>query len=365
MAYVEIDLGNVKHNLHLLFDKGYKPEEIFAVVKDDAYGCGALKVAQTLEAYGITKFVVARMAEAAELRDARIKGDILVLGENNLKELEYASSSNIHVTINSVESLRNIITSSLELTVHVNIDTGMGRLGVTGNEIGECCRLLKQTDNIHLEALFSHFSCADSIDNKLVDKQVERFENAKAEFISNDIKFSYYHFPNSAGAIKFDKKENVHTRVGILLYGCRPDPEIDPEIDLKNVMSLKAPVAMVKKIKAGDTVSYGANFIAEKETAVATIAAGYAHGIPRILTGNMEVLIRGKRFPVIGNVTMDYIMVDVGLDSWIDAGEEAVIMGCQGDECITADELALKCKTIGYEIICSVGRNHDKRFIGR
>ncbi len=365
MAYVEIDLDSVKHNIHLIFNKGYKPEEIFAVVKDDAYGCGAVKVAQTLEAFGINKFAVARMSEAAELRDARIKGDILVLGENNLKELEYAASSNIHVTINCVESLRNILTSSLELTVHVNVDTGMGRLGVTEKDIDECCRILKQADNIHVEALFSHFSCADSIDNKLVEKQVERFDKARAKFTSEGIDFSYYHFPNSAGALKFDKLENMHTRVGIILYGCQPDPKVDLNIDLKNVMSLKAPVAMVKRIKAGDTVSYGANFVAEKETVIATIAAGYAHGIPRILAGNMEVLIRGKRFPVIGNITMDYIMADIGLDSWVDAGEEAIIMGCQVDDCITADDLAVKCKTIGYEILCSIGRNKEKKYIGR
>lgn len=365
MAYVEIDLDGVKHNLNLILNKGYKAHEIFAVVKDDAYGCGAVQIAHTLEAFGISKFAVARMNEASELRDARIKGEILVLGENSLKELEYASSGNIHITINSIESLRNIITSSLELIVHVNIDTGMGRLGICEKEIDECCRLLKQAEHIQLEAIFSHFSCADSIDNKLVNEQIKRFESAKEQFIKNGINPSYYHFPNSAGAIKQEKKENHYSRIGIILYGSRPDPQIDPGIDIKNVMSLKAPVAMVKRIKPGSTVSYGANFVAEEETVIATVAAGYAHGIPRLLTGNMEVLIRGKRFPVVGNITMDYIMVDVGLDSWIDAGEEVVILGPQGDNCITADEIAIKCNTIGYEILCSIGRNREKKYIGR
>lgn len=365
MAYVEIDLGNVKHNLNLLLNKGYKIDEVFAVVKDNAYGCGAVQIAQTLEAYGVNKFIVARMSEAAELADARIRGDILVLGECTLKELDYASSANIHITINSLESLRNIMTSSLELTVHVNIDTGMGRLGINIDEVGECCRLLTQADNIQLESLFSHFSCADSPDNKLVDLQIERFEKAKQLFNNNGFEPAYYHFPNSAASIKQERKENLYSRLGIILYGCRPDPAIDPGIDLKNVMSLKAPIAIVKKVKAGTTVSYGANFTAENETFIATVPAGYAHGIPRLLSGKMEVLIRGRRFPVVGNITMDYVMVDVGIDNWIDVGEEVVVMGCQGDDCITPDEIAVKCGTIGYEIICSVGRCKDKKYIGK
>lgn len=365
MTFVEINLASVIHNFNLIVGKGYEAHEIFAVVKDDAYGCGAVQVAHTLETFGVCKFAVARMSEAAELRDARIRGDVLVLGVNSHKELEYASSSNVHVAINSVESLRNLVTTSLDLIVHINIDTGMGRLGITESEISECSRIIKQAENIKVEALYSHFSCADSVDQKLVKNQIERFNRAKKLFKENGIDVEYYHFPNSAGALNLEKMENTHSRIGIALYGCRPDPKIESNVDFKNVMSLKTTVAMVKRIKPGDTVSYGANFVAEKETVIATVPAGYAHGIPRILSGNMEVLIRGERFPVVGNITMDFIMVDVGTDSWIDAGDEVVVLGTQGNKCITADEWATKCNTIGYEILCSLGRNKIKKYIGK
>lgn len=365
MTYVEINLDSVRHNVSQVLKKGYEAHEVFAVIKDDAYGCGAVQVAKVLETFGFNKFVVARMSEASELRDARIRGEILVLGECSRKELEYASSGDIQIAINSIESLRNIITTSLNLNVHINIDTGMGRLGVIEKDYEECCRLLKNSEFIKVEALYSHFSCADSEENKLVSLQKKRFEKAQTEFKNNGVNVDYYHFPNSAGVVNQQRDKNLFSRVGILLYGCWPDPKIDPKINLKNVISLKTSVAMVKKIGPGDTVSYGANFIAKKETVIATVPAGYAHGIPRLLSGQMEVLIRGKRFPVVGNVTMDYIMVDVGMDTWIDSGEEVVVIGCQGSECITADEIAIKCNTIGYEILCSVGRNKEKRFVGR
>lgn len=365
MTYVEINLDNLKHNFNLILDKGYAPQEIFAVVKDDAYGCGAIAIAQTLETLGVVKFAVARMSEASELLDARIRGDILVLGENSHKDFEYASSNNVHVSINSIESLRNIISTSLDLTVHINVDTGMGRLGISENEIAECCRIIKQHENIKVEAIYSHFSCADSIDQKLVEVQLDRFNRAKKIFKENGIEVKYFHFPNSAGVLNIDKMDNTYSRVGIALYGCKPDPKIKLTADLKNIMSLKTTVAMVKRIRPGDTVSYGANFVAEKETVIATVPAGYAHGIPRILTGNMDVLIKGERFPVVGNITMDFIMVDVGINSGIDIGEEVVILGAKGNQNITADEWAIKSNTIGYEILCSLGRNKEKRYIGK
>jgi alanine racemase len=338
---------------------------VFAVIKDDAYGCGAVQVAQTVERSGVERFAVARMSEAEELKDGRVHGAILVLGECTMKELEYASSSEIRIAINSIDSLRNMVTSSLDLIVHINIDTGMGRLGLQSDEVEEACRIIDRSSNIRIESIFSHFSCADVPGSELVPLQWDRYRKAISLFRERGVECSFYHMPNSAASVNYNKEGEIYSRLGIVLYGCRPDPAVDPEIDLKNVMSLKAPVSIIKKIRAGDTVSYGANFKAEKATCIATIAAGYAHGIPRLLSGNMEVLIRGKKYPVVGNVTMDYIMADVGLNSGIDAGDEVVIMGSQHSEAITADEIALKCNTIGYEILCSIGRNREKRFVGR
>lgn len=365
MTYLEIDLSAVVHNISQILARGYNKSDVFAVVKDDAYGCGAVKVAQQLEKYGISRFVVARMSEAMELRDARIRGTILVLGECTRKELEYASNSNIHVAVNSVDSLQNMVTSNLDLSVHVNVDTGMGRLGVLKKEINEVCRIIKLSDNIVLEAVYTHFACADDSLSQLTALQKTRFDEVKSLFVKNDLAPNYYHMPNSAGASSLSIETNTLCRLGIILYGCKPDPKVEFELDLKNVMSLKSRISIIKRISSGDTVSYGANFVAEKETVIATVAAGYAHGIPRLLTGQMEVLIRGKKYPVVGNVTMDYVMVDIGTDSGIDAGEEVVIMGCQNGNSITADEIAVKCNTIGYEILCSMGRNREKRYLGR
>lgn len=363
MTYVEIDLNSLIHNLNQICSYGYRPKDLYAVVKDDAYGCGAIKVAGFLESQGVNKFAVARIEEALELKEAGIKSEILVLGECSLEDFEFAASSDIVLAVNSIDSLSHMSSSLLKLAVHINIDTGMGRLGLKNNEIPKACRIINQSENLSFTGIFTHFACADEKDGVMVKIQRERFEKAKDLFKESGITLSVTHLSNSAGLINHEKKDNEFCRPGIALYGCRPDPKIESSVEFKEIMSLKSRVAMIKTIEPNDTVSYGANFVASEKTVIATVSAGYAHGIPRVLADKMAVIIRGRKFPVVGNITMDYIMVDVGLNSGVAAGDEVVIIGKQGEESITADEIALCSNTIGYEILCSLGRNKEKKYL--
>jgi alanine racemase len=334
-----------------------------AVVKDCAYGCGARTVAKTLESMGVDFFAVARTDEAKDLRSAGIVSPVLVLGPCAPGDAEWASDNRVSLSINDVTDIRQLDSLHVPLYVHINIDTGMRRMGVSDREIGDAVNYLASTRHLRVEGLYTHFSSADVPDTPTVETQIRRFTYSCAAFKQSGISPAVIHCSNSAAIARCNIPMANYVRPGIALYGCSPDPAQDFNLGLVPVASLKAGVVKIKKVPAGTPVSYGGHYVTNRETFIATVPIGYGHGLPRILGNRGCILVNGKRYRIAGNVTMDYVMLDAGEKPAMAVGDEAVAMGRQGDECIHPDEIALMCNTIGYEILCNLSRRIERVYI--
>ncbi len=354
---LEISIDSLLENLRAAAGISGGVSRLMPVVKDSAYGLGASALTPELVNEGVRFLVVGSMDEAYKLKAEGIDAKILALCRPDIDALSGASG--ISYAVNSIESLKELADSGLSLELHINIDTGMGRLGILPEELERAAEIIKSAPGIHIEAFYTHFACADDPDNKMTDSQAEEFYRALDSASRLGITWDFLHLPNSAGLLNRSYGKDVLFRPGIIIYGCRPDPEVDPSkalnsVDLKQVVRLSAPVVRIKRVPAGTPVSYGATYRTEKETCIATLATGYAHGVPRMLSNRGDVLIKGRRYRIVGNVTMDYIMVDIGSSSGIKTGDYGVIIGEESGECITPDEVALKAGTIGYEILCNL-----------
>lgn len=335
-----------------------------AVVKDNAYGCGASAIADILEKQGgVRFFTVARFQEACSLRSSGITSPILVLGKSTPAQIKDGWNKRIIFTLNDLSDLKDWISNQLEIRFHLNIDTGMGRLGLLPSEIATFCEQLKFIPRLNFEGVFTHMARADEPQTLSVNHQLSIFRQALAYIRSQGLSPQHIHFGNSATLMRFDIKESTLVRPGIALYGCNPDPGQKFPLTLRPIASLKSSVVKLKQVPSGTEISYGGNYKTSSTTCIATIALGYAHGLPRFLSNQGEVLIKGKRYRIAGNVTMDYIMVDVGIDPHISIGDEVVAMGFQGDDCISPDEIACLGNTIGYEVLCHLSTSIDKIYL--
>jgi len=361
--HVEISLDNLAHNLDAVSSKLCADQAIIAVVKDCAYGCGARPTARVLEQLGVAFFAVARAAEARDLRTAGIVSPVLILGDCSDDEAMWAAANDVRLTINDPADIERFSALRTRLRVHVNIDTGMGRLGVQGSEAGAVAAALTAAKALEVEGIYTHFACADIPRTQTVSQQQRRFCEVLRIFGQAGIAPPIIHCSNTAAIARFPFRQATHIRPGISLYGCNPDPAQDFGLNLRPVASLKARVIKIKRVPAGTPISYGGHYITEGETCIATIAVGYGHGLPRLVSGRGDVLIRGKRYRIAGNVTMDFIMVDAGAQPHIMVGDEAVVMGSQGNDCIHPDEIARQCHTIGYEILCNLSRRIDRYYV--
>jgi len=359
--YVEISLDNILHNLAQI--RSVLPSGIgqIAVVKDCAYGCGSAEIASVLEKQGgVEFFAVARPLEAFYLRDVGISAPILILGQANEEEICLGVKQNIVFTLNDIKEIKDWRERGVDIRFHLHVDTGMNRMGILPSEINDVIDQLKNTPALHLDGIYTHMASADEPNTSTVNHQLDKFTYCIDQLRKANLSPAHIHYGNSATFLRFPIDGCTLVRPGIALYGCNPDPAQNFNADLKQVASLKSHVVKMKKVAAGEPVSYCGNYVTEKETWIATIAHGYAHGLPRFLSSAGEVLIGGKRYRIAGNVTMDYIMADVGPNPAINAGDEAVAIGSQGKEVITADEVALHGKTIGYEILCNLGTSINR-----
>ena len=358
---VEISLDNLLHNLERIRSALPQGVGVIAVVKDCSYGCGSVVIAQALEERGgVTFFAVARPHEAFVLRDSGVTGQILVLGFATEKELRFGADDNIVFALNDLSDIDRWKSYDVDVRSHLNIDTGMSRDGLLPAEIDTLIGMVKSAPNIRMDGVFTHMACADEPDTPTVARQLEKFTGALDKLRKAGINPAHIHYGNSPAILRFPAVGCTLARPGIALYGCRPDPAQNFGADLRPVASLISRVVKMKKVPAGTAVSYCGNYITPSETWIATIHLGYAHGLPRFLSGRGEVLINGKRYRIAGNVTMDYIMVDAGINPVISVGDEVAAIGSQGGETITPDDIAVIGNTIGYEVICNLGTSIDR-----
>jgi alanine racemase len=362
-AIAEINLPAIAHNLETL-KKISKNLPVIAVVKADAYGHGFIEVSKQLIRDGVSYLAVAFTGEAIQLRNAGITAPIIVLFD--CQDIEDYFDFNLIPVIHDLTTALAIsgkaIAKKRTMKVHVKIDTGMGRLGLSNNHVIEDILHIADMEGIELVGLMSHFSDADLSDRSYASVQLEQFNKIR-EALSKKLKQKIFsHIANSAAVLTFDKSHLDAVRPGLMLYGYSPR-RLNPELNLIPAMRVKTKVLNIRNLPPNFPISYGRTFVTKRQSIIGVLPLGYADGYNRLFSNNAEVLVRGMRVPVVGRVCMDLTMVDLTEIGDVKEGDEVVVLGQQGNESITAYELADKVGTISYEILTSLGSHSKKEYI--
>lgn len=370
----EINLDHLCDNVEAFREALPKGMKLLACVKANAYGHGAVETARGLEQYGVDYLSVAFLDEALELRRHGIKLPILVLGYTPPEGVAVAWEHDITITLYSrevLDAIRNLNTgtSTGKLKVHIKIDSGMGRLGLLpGKDAVAFVQEVASLDQVMLEGMFTHFAKADEADKTYTLEQYRRFQSVVETLRDQGCVIPIIHTANSAAAIDTPNLSYDMVRVGISLYGLYPSTEVNHQVvKLSPVLTLKTKAVLVKTLPPHWGISYGTRYFTQENERIATLPIGYADGFSRMLTGKAQVLVRGRRVPVVGTICMDQCMVS--LQSFaeeaeeIQVGEEVVLIGHQSGECITVDEVAAQLGTIPYEVICMMAHRIPRIYL--
>lgn len=358
----EINLANLRHNLAAFRAHIGKKTGIMAVVKADAYGHGAVRVAGEALKHGATMLGTAFVEEGIILRENGLEAPLLVLNPPFTDQVDLFFKYNLTPTVFTRKMAEVFSNHALKLgivkSIHVKVDTGMGRVGVFPHtEATGFVKSVSTLPHLHVEGIYTHFATADEEDKTFAEKQLSRFFQVIKELESKGLRPPLVHAANSAASIDLPHSHLDMVRLGISMYGHFPSENCRKEvITLKPLLSLKSRISHLKEVPGGTCISYGCTYITTGKTTVATIPLGYADGYSRLLSGKADVLIGGKRHPVIGRVCMDQFMVDVSSTPNIKAGDEVVLYGKQGSAKITVEEIASLLDTINYEVLCAVNK---------
>ena len=375
-TWAEIDLDALAQNFREVRKAADPKAMVCCVVKADAYGHGAVRVAREFASLGADWFAVSNLEEALQLRRAGIDTPVLVLGYTPADKAGTLSRENVSQCVYSLEYARDLSRfarkAGVEVNIHLKIDTGMSRLGfyyqdisrdeAAVEEVKEACSL----PGLIPQGIFTHFAVSD--EGQAGDAFTMRQFGCLKEMIESlaraGVNFPVRHCANSAGVFDYPLSHLDMVRAGIVLYGLYPSGELRSRPALKPALALKSVVSHVKTLLPGATVSYGRKFTAQHEMRVATVPVGYADGYPRLLSpGGAEVLIRGKRCPILGRICMDQLMADVTALGQVRVGDTVTLIGRDGEEEITADELAEKEGTINYEVVCALSKRVPRVYV--
>ncbi len=357
--YAAIDMDALKFNVRQM--QALKPGmKTLVVIKADAYGHGAVEIAKRIndmcDYYG-----VATVDEAVELRNAGIKKPVLIIGYTASADFEALLTYDITQAVYDVNECKKLSDLALSMgkkaKVHIKVDTGMSRIGFQADDdgIAEAAKLA-ELPGLEIEGIFTHYAKADEMDKKYAFKQKERFLYFIHGLEARGIHFAIKHIDNSAGTMELPDSEFDMFRMGIVTYGLYPSEEVDKSVEIRPVMRVVAHVAHVKTVPAGRGVSYGWTFVTCRDTRIATVTAGYADGYPRAQSNCGRVLIHGQYAPILGRVCMDQIMVDVTDIPETAVGDEVVLIGKDGENEITVEEVAAPAASFNYELVCNVAR---------
>jgi alanine racemase len=362
-AWAEIDLDAIRHNVALL-RAAADPSAVWAVVKADGYGHGAVAVARAALAAGAEGLCVAYVAEGIELRRAGIDAPILLLGQQPPETAPHVVAHRLTPTVTTREYLDALVAERPDgLPVHLKVDTGMQRIGVHPHAAASMVEaIVSRSPHLRLAGVFTHLAVADSTRPDhlaFTGEQLDAFDKVVAQVRERAGDGVAVHAANSAGVIAHPRSRYDLVRTGIAMYGISPGPDLDALCaGLRPAMELRARVSYVKQVRAGSAISYGLRHRFDRDTTVATVPIGYADGVPRRLWAvGGQVLLGGRRRPIVGVVTMDQLMVDCGDDEAgadVAIGDDVVLLGTDGDEIVRAEEWADRLDTIGYEIVCGV-----------
>ena len=371
--WAEINMNSIRENYEAIRNAIGEGVKLCCVVKADGYGHGAVEICKLYHELGVDFLAVSNLDEALELRRAEIEEPILILGYTPANRCRDLSRQNISQAVYSLDYAKELShwceEFSVEVKTHIKLDTGMSRIGFmcqefprdndSIKEIKEACSLPR----IIPEGVFTHFAVADTDDDEYTKAQFARFMNQIEELAKRGIHFTKRHICNSAGILRFPGMHLDLVRAGIILYGLMPPgcPKPVTDINLKPVMNWYAKVIHVKTVPVGATVSYGRHFEASRPTEVTTVGIGYADGLSRRLSNGFELVIGGKKCPIIGNICMDMCMVDTtDLETRPKVGDKVTVFGSER----SADELADALGTINYEITCDVGKRVRRLYVG-
>ena len=366
-AWADIDLDAIAHNVGVL-RSAVAPAGVWAVVKADGYGHGAAAVAAAAVAAGCAGVCVALTAEGVALRAAGIEAPILVLSEQPPDDAAMIIAHRLTPTVTTPQGIDALAACRADrLDIHLKIDTGMHRIGAAPADVPALvARIAAAGPHLRLAGVFTHLAVADEPADPYTARQLARFDAALAALGPGALDGVAVHAANSAGALAHPDARRSFVRAGIAVYGISPGPGVDDlAATLRPVLSLRARVSFVKRLAAGARLSYGLRHTVPADTTVATVPLGYADGVRRGLSSNGDVLIGGRRRPIIGTVTMDQLMVDCG-DDPVRVGDDVVLIGAQGPggERITAEEWGERLGTIGYEVVCGIGARVPRLLVG-
>ena len=364
-----IDLDALEYNIKSIRKKTPEGTGIIGVIKADAYGHGSVEVAQVLLENGADWFAVAVVDEGLNLRKHGINAPILLLGYTPELRFEDVINNGFIQTMYSYEMAEKLSKTAVRLgktaVVHIKIDTGMGRIGYRVNDeaADEIVRISK-LPGIEVNGMFTHFAASDEADKAYTNMQFERFMKMDKMLKDRGLNIPVRHVANSAAIMDIDSMMLNMVRPGIILYGAYPSDEVVKEnLDLRPVMSIKTHVSFVKEVEKGDCISYGRTYTAPDKRKIATIPVGYADGFIRAYAKEGKVLIKGKFAPIVGRICMDQFMVDVTDIDDVKINDEVVLMGTQGENSITADDIAKALNTINYEVFCTLSKRVPRQYI--
>ena len=373
----EISLSAIGQNLQAI-RKIVRNRPVIAVVKADAYGHGAVEVSKRLLKEGISYLAVAYINEAVELRDAGITIPIIVLFDT--EDVKSIFDFNLMPVIcdmdNALSLSKEAKKRNIQLKVHVKVDTGMGRMGLHGKHVIRDLIKISDMHGLEITGLLSHFSEADLSDRTYAKFQLERFNEIREAVYEKLKRRIFSHIANSAAILSFQEAHLDAVRPGLMLYGYSPIKSMErraksreseknksQDIGLIPAMSIKTRILSIRNVPSGTPISYGRTFITKRPSRIGVIPLGYADGYNRLFSNNAEMLVNGKRVPVIGRVCMDLTMTDLTDVKGVKEGDEVVIIGRQGNESITAEELAFRSNTISYEILTTLGGRSKRRYV--
>lgn len=368
-TWAEIDLDALVHNIGQVREQIGGGQRIMLVVKADGYGHGAVEVSRVAVRGGVEMLGVATLHEGVELRQAGIDAPIVILSPPMQSEVDGIAEYDLSCTVPSLAFARSLSQAFARIgkrgAVHVEVDTGMGRSGVGVAEALLFAAVIEKLPDLDLEGIFTHFPSSDE-DVEFTEEQVGRFVRLLARLAGKGIRVPLRHAGNSGAVLgipgSYASPLNM-VRPGIMVYGLYPSRGLAGRLDLKPAMSFKSRIAQVRALPEGHPVSYGRSYITPKAMRVAVVPVGYGHGYSWRLSNGGEVLIRGRRAPVVGRVTMDVTMVDVDGVPEAGVGDEVVLFGRQGSEMISVDEVAQRSGTLNYEVICGIGKRVTRAYI--
>lgn len=352
--WLEINLSHITENTRVIKNFLGMDITLLAVIKSNAYGHGLVKSAQAAIAGGAEYLGIISVGEGEKLRKAGIEAPILLLGPVVDEEIDQAIKLGLTMMIYSVESGQKISKRALALKkrvkIHLKVDTGMSRFGIFPWEVIPAVNNLKRMPKLDLEGIYSHFSQAENRNRTATFKQLGTFQEALNALSAEKILPKYRHIANSAAALSMKSTHFNMVRIGITLYGMFPTPELKNFFDLKPALEFKTRIAQLKRFNGGEKVSYGGVFTVQGPSSIAVLPVGYAAGVPRGLSNLGKVLVKGQRCPIIGNICMEQVMVNVSDVAEVKEGDEVILIGKSGIENITPGEWAGYLGTINYEI---------------